>query len=99
MVEFYFYIILFHIIDKYTKKILNILKKLLTNKLIYGNIIIVAGMVKLADTRVLEARAARREGSSPFTRTIFLFFIYFLNIKHISIKLMCLFLHKFYLIK
>ena len=26
-------------------------------------------MVKLADTRVLEARAARREGSSPFTRT------------------------------
>ena len=33
-------------------------------------------MVKLADTRVLEARAARREGSSPFTRTIFIFKMY-----------------------
>ena len=28
-------------------------------------------MVKLADTPVLEAGAERREGSSPFTRTIF----------------------------
>ena len=30
---------------------------------------VVAGMVELADTSVLEADAARREGSSPFTRT------------------------------
>ena len=30
---------------------------------------VVAGMVELADTSVLEADAERREGSSPFTRT------------------------------
>ena len=53
-----------------------IFQKLLTTKKVYGMIFIVAGMVKLADTRVLEARAERREGSSPFTRTIFLFKTY-----------------------
>ena len=47
------------------------MQKLLTSKRVYGIIFIVAGMVKLADTPVLEAGAERREGSSPFTRTIF----------------------------
>ena len=42
----------------------------MTNHLLSGIIIhVVAGMVELADTSVLEADAARREGSSPFTRT------------------------------
>ncbi len=46
--------------------------KLLTKTNLYGIIIhVVAGMVELADTSVLEADAERREGSSPFTRTKF----------------------------
>lgn len=53
-----------------------ILKKVLTNKKSYGIIYEVltelfrAGMAELADAPDLESGVARREGSSPFTRTI-----------------------------
>ena len=58
--------------NKNNLEIKKLFLKVLTKTNTYDIICIVAGMVKLADTRVLEARAERREGSSPFTRTIFL---------------------------